>query len=251
MTTPAPPVKVSSYVTGHCGNDNHEGSKNLSQKGSLFPACAGTYTYSFGILVTCTCWCHELFKQAKAMQAAALTDVVTGTDKPETAPTVEMNGTSAPTPPVVSVYSGPDVNDFYTKVLEHQDLTLQVYRFVSWHVFKVKGDKSLNDKTTTGRRARGSLDINVEAICRLKFDGFIPNELTPANVAMLIDPIDPPSHGAIHAVFYRWKNAGYCIMSDKPVTMIGFTDRVGKGGITGAKRISERERAARAKGFFA
>lgn len=251
MTAPTiQQVKVSSYVTGHCGIGNHEGTKNLSGRGTLFPSCAGEYAYSLGVFITCMCWCHEMFKMAKALQAPALTDVVTGTAEPQTAVSVEMETPSAPTVDVVPVYSGPNVNDFYTKVLEHQDLTLYVYRFVSWHVFGVKGDKSINDRTVTGRRPRGSLDINVEAICRMKFDGFIPNELTPQTVGLLIDPIDPPSAGAIHAVFTRWKNAGYCTLTERPVTLSSFTDKVGVAGITGAKRITERERIARAKGFF-
>lgn len=249
MTTPTV-VKVSTYVTGHCGIGNHEGTKNLSKGGSLFSACAGEYEYSYGISIVCTCWCHEMFKMARAAKAEALGDAVTDTDNRETSPSVEMTAVSAPTVTTIPVHSGPNVTDFYTKVLEHQDLTLQVYRFVSWHVFGVKGDKSLVDRTVNGRRPRGSLDINVEAICRLKLDGKIPNELTPQTVGMLIDPIDPPSAGAIHAVFTRWKNAGYITMSVKPVTMTGFTDKVGAAGITGAKRITERERIARAKGFF-
>lgn len=251
MTAPAvPQVKVSTYVTGHCGIGNHEGTKNLSSRGTLFPSCTGEYVYSLGILITCMCWCHEMFKMAKALQSPASTDVVTDTSEPQTAASVEMNATSAPTHTDSSAHDDTNVNAFYVKVLEHQDLTLQVYRFVSHHVFGVKGDKSLTDKTVNGRRPRGSLDINVEAICRLKFDGFIPNELTPQNVGLLIDPLNPPSAGAIHAVFTRWRMAGYCTLSAKPVTLTGFTVRVGATGITGAKRITERERVARAKGFF-
>jgi len=141
--------------------------------------------------------------------------------------------------------------DFWTKVLEHQDLTIQVFRLVSYHVFKVKGERSLAKPIPAyARRPRGSLDINVEAICRLVLEGLIPNELTPPNIGLLIDARNPPSAGAIHAVLTRWEAAGYCTISKKPVTMTGFTNKVNKSGITGAKKISARERDARAKGFF-
>lgn len=250
MTTPVLVTKVSTYVTGHCGIGNHEGTKNLSTKGTLFPACAGEYAYSLGVHVACTCWCHEMFKMAAASRASALADVGTDTDTPETSASVEIEATSAPTGTAEPAPNVPKIDPFWSKVLEHQDLTLQVYRFVSWHVFGVKGDKSLADRTVEGRRPRGSLDINVEAICRLKFEGRIPNELTPQTVGLLIDPINPPSAGAIHAVFTRWKNAGYCTLSERPVMMTGFTSLVGADGITGAKKVSLRQRVSRAKGFF-
>lgn len=244
------PIKVSTYMTGHCAGGNHEGSKNLSQGGALFPACAGLYAFRF-TAIQCSCWCHELFSQARAQAPVALSDPI---------PSMQLGGgsTSGQTGTATQANVGttdaitaPTDQDFWTKVLEHQDLTVQVFKFVSWHVFKVKGDRSLaNPIPAASRRPRGSLDINVEAICKLALEGLIPNELTPSNIGLLIDPLNPPSAGAIHAVLTRWENAGYCTVSKKPVTMTGFTSKVTKSGITGAKQISKREREARAKGFF-
>ena len=250
MTAPSVQIKQSVYITGHCSNGNHEGTKNLSEKGTLFPACAGEYYFSIIKPITCTCWCHEMFQMARDAKRAALVDTYTGSDIPLQSPSVDLATTSAPTDTVSVVAPYVPDDEFWRKVLDHQDITLHVYRFVSWHVFGIKGDKSLTDRTINGRRPRGSLDINVEAICRLSLEGKIPQELTPQTVAMLIDPIDAPSAGAIHAVFSRWLNAGYITMQKKPVMMTGFTDKVGKAGITGAKQISAREREARAKGFF-
>ena len=247
--TVAPP-KVSLYMTGQCSGGNHEGSKNLSQGGALFPACAGMYAFRFTV-IQCSCWCHEMFSQARAQAPAALSDPIPSMQLGNGAGSGQMGTVAQANGGLIDAITVPTDTDFWTKVLEHQDLTIQVFRLVSYHVFKVKGERSLAKPIPAdARRPRGSLDINVEAICRLALEGLIPNELTPPNIGLLIDARNPPSAGAIHAVLTRWEAAGYCTISKKPVTMTGFTNKVNKSGITGAKKISARERDARAKGFF-
>lgn len=245
--------KMSTYITGHCAHGNHEGTKKLSVGGALFPACAGIYAFRFKV-IECSCWCHEMFREARAAKAqdvTALSDPIPTMQLGNGAGSVPMGTVTQANGGASEPITAPTDADFWTKVLDHQDLTIQVFKFVSWHVFKVKGDRQISKPIPeNSRRPRGSLDINVEAICRLGLEGLIPNELTPSNIGLLIDPLNPPSAGAIHAVLTRWKEAGYCTLSDRPVTMTGFTDRVNKSGITGAKKISAREREARAKGFF-
>ncbi len=249
MTTLAPPV--STYLSGHCSNGNHEGSRNTSALGATFPACAGLYVFRFHKSIQCSCWCHEMFSQARAQAPAALSDPIPTMQLGNGAGSGQMTDVTQANGDVPPTVTAPTDTDFWRKVLEHQDLTLQVFRFVSWHVFGVKGERSLAQPLPAdSRRPRGSLDVNVEAICRLSLERRIPHELTPSNIGLLIDPRNPPSTGAIHAVLSRWEAAGFCTISKKPVTMTGFTAKVSKSGITQAKRISERERQARAKGFF-
>ncbi len=248
------PVQASTYVTGHCANGNHEGAKNLSVGGALFPSCAGEYHFRITKPILCSCWCHELFQQARdakreAAQDDALTVVIPSMQMAKTLASVDLSDPTHVNPRTSSPVTAPTVQDFWEKVLEHQDLAPTVFGLVSFMVFGVRQKKELKAEASS-RRARGSLDINVEAICRLSLDGLIPQELTPGNIGLLIDPLNPPSAGAIHAVLHRWKEAGYCTLQDKPLTMTGFTSKVPASGITGAKKISAREKEARAKGFF-
>lgn len=250
-------VTASTYVTGHCANGNHEGTRNLSKGGALFPSCAGEYKFRLTKLILCSCWCHEMFQMARDAQRLAASDnplasvapsMQLGISPVSVAPSVPTHVT-APTLAASGAMIATTRREFWEKVLDHQDLTPTVFGLVSFLVFSVKQKKELK-VTETGRRPRGSLDINVEAICNLSLDGIIPQELTPSNIGLLIDPLDPPSAGAIHAVLHRWLDAGYCTLGDKPLTMTGFTSKVGPAGITGAKKVSAREKEARAKGFF-
>ncbi len=246
-------AQPSTYITGHCGQGNHEGTKNLSKGGALFPHCAGDYTYR-NIAVRCTCWCHEMFREARAArqetdtETFALSDPIPSMTLGNARASDTSSAITQPDTPLGLVANLPTDVTFWEKVLDHADIAPMVYGLVSFNVFGKKVQIDLSSQLS--RRSRGSLDVNVEAVCRLKLEGFIPQELTPNNIGMLIDPLDPPSPGAIHAVLHRWQEAGYCVLTRKPLTLESFTSKVDKGGIAAAKKVTQREKEARAKGFF-
>jgi hypothetical protein len=102
------------------------------------------------------------------------------------------------------------------------------------------------------RRKRGELESNVEVVCRLWLDKHLAavNELTTNWIALLIDASEPPSQGAIHAVLTRWSEHGYAKVEHKPFRFIEFMPSVAENGIAAAKQAHEREKNARAKGFW-
>lgn len=55
------------YITQHCANGGHEGTKNFTAKGSLIRPCNWRYVFDFGVVATCTCHCHEITAGMAAM----------------------------------------------------------------------------------------------------------------------------------------------------------------------------------------
>jgi hypothetical protein len=102
----------------------------------------------------------------------------------------------------------------------------------------VKGPKVPHKRyasNDTERRARGSLDINVEAVCRLASLGFCPwDDATPTNISLMVDPLDQPSAGAVREVLIRWGKAGVAEVTDKPVLFVKFIGLAQNRSIAGA-----------------
>lgn len=79
-------------------------------------------------------------------------------------------------------------------------------------------------ETPTGKRARGQLEYEVLRVCEQFMKGQIEEEiLTPQVIALEIDEVEPPSVGAIGAVFDRWVKLGFAKCEKKPVRFTSFT----------------------------
>lgn len=79
-------------------------------------------------------------------------------------------------------------------------------------------------ETASGNRARGQLESEVLRVCQQFTRGQIEVEdLTPKIIALEIDEIEPPSVGAIGAVFDRWTKIGFANCETKPVRFVSFT----------------------------
>lgn len=245
------------YVTPHCQNGGHENAKVLSPGGALMPSCRGEYNYRY-LNVTCFCWCHEMFRTMRDQQAAAVSeeeDGTPGTDTPATVALAPLQPVITGGPPSADTAPTEEKLDFYGEATGDSSLSPQVRRFINKHVFglDMSDAPDLTDKRYDEgkRRARGSLDINVEAVCRLWLDRKLPYEmLTPSDIAMIIDVSNPPSPGAIHAVLTRWAEGGLCMVGSKPVRFIGFSPTVDERGISFMKGALQREKKARSNGFF-
>lgn len=81
--------------------------------------------------------------------------------------------------------------------------------------------------TPTGRAARGELESWVLTTCQEWVAEQYAEMATPANIAQEIgrrEGINPPSVGAIGAVFDRWAAIGFAVCDRKPVRFIKFTE---------------------------
>lgn len=241
------------YVTPHCQAGGHENSKVLSVGGALMPACRGTYTYRF-VEIKCGCWCHEMFASLMVDSEAALGtvgDSTTTVDSPASVDPVALEhvttGSHRGGPASVSERR----NDFWKSAILDADVEPQLWMFVNKNLFNDEFNRVEHPANEGSRRKRGSLDTNVEIVCKLWLEQKIMFEhLTPQLIGMMIDAGDSPSPGAIYAVLTRWKDSGLCEVETKPFRFTGFTPAVGENGIAYAKNSVERERKARTQGFF-
>lgn len=92
--------------------------------------------------------------------------------------------------------------------------------------------------TPTGRAARGELEAWVREIC----DEFLVEKYgefcTPALVAEMVGKakgINPPSSGAVDAVFKRWEAIGFAEIARKPTRFIAYTADGAKHGLEALK----------------
>jgi hypothetical protein len=81
--------------------------------------------------------------------------------------------------------------------------------------------------TPTGRRARGQLEVDVLKVCQDFVDNVYEWELcTPKLVSETIGKmyaVEPPSTGAIDAVWNRWEALDFAKRDHKPSHFVGFT----------------------------
>lgn len=106
--------------------------------------------------------------------------------------------------------------------------------------------------TPTGRRARGQLEYDVLQVCREYSQGVYDwPACTPKAVADRIGSMnatEPPSTGAINAVWDRWEKINFAEQAKKPSRFVKFTgdstdmalDRI-KGASKRAKKLAQAE----------
>lgn len=111
--------------------------------------------------------------------------------------------------------------------------------------------------TPTGRRARGQLEFNVLAVCRDFANGvYTWDECVTKLVSEEIgrrEQMEPPSTGAIDAVWDRWQAIGFAERGKKPSRFIRFTGKyenmdleIAKAKAKGEKRrtVTEQKRGS-------
>jgi len=94
--------------------------------------------------------------------------------------------------------------------------------------------------TPTGRRQRGQLEAEVLLICNKFMNGEITEMVTPQYISTAIDPNDPPSVGAINAIFYRWEDLGFIRIHRKPLALIRITNEGVEKGLEYMKQRAKR-----------
>lgn len=251
-----PPGTKFPYITGHCANGAHEGSKTLSYLGTLMQSCRGIYTWRFSG-ATCTCWCHALADTVRAMEDATPSPLFPTTDMPESVvydlveAVKSASGRVTILPPahdVVVITSDPHY--MYRQLIASAKVSDQLANLVRVRVLSEEADETQREETGE-RRRRGELDSNVEIVCKLWLDKFLPWELlTTDAISLMIDAENPPSQGAIYSVLNRWADKGFATIGTKPMRFLNFNENVLKLGLDVATHRSKRAAEQRAKGFF-
>ena len=246
MTTEVKPKK-NKYKSGFCNNVNKpaqcEGTKPVSSTGVPMKTCEDWQH--------CPCSCHELVTSMYEM---------TGMDRepPEQTPEYfELRAAESAAWVVMldSVYAAavesralsssdgtdahPDDEGPATGTLGGQDGT-------SGHSAIPPLARPVFTSTPTGRRARGQLEYDVLQVCtEYDLGVFEWESCTPKLVAERIGAMnatEPPSTGAINAVWDRWEKLGFAEQAKKPSRFLKFT-----GGHTGVELDRAKGATKRAK----
>lgn len=184
------------YKTGFCGNGFCEGTRPKSPSGLPMKVCVA--------IEICNCDCHS--KITKMYQ-------ITGTDR-----VIQQNPDYVP-------YVGPDLSWI-------QDERIPPAPFVPPQPFTprtVEEGVAANVATGDGprpdrhNRLRGWLENEVKDICDRYMVGEISESLTPKAVGLWIDKENPPSAGAVGAVFERWSKMGFAQINKHPVRFVSYT----------------------------
>lgn len=183
----------SKYTTGFCGVGLHEGTKPKSKNGTPMKVC--------DFWIDCKCKCHE---QITKMHTLTETERV-----PHQNP--DYNTPKSP-------YVIPRPDEYGLLKVAETVAAEPVIRN------PLEAAPKRFDATPTGKRARGELEDEVLAVCGSFVRGELPYEtLTPKDIAFEIDKFNPPSVGAIGAVFERWVTYGFARIEKRPVSFLSFT----------------------------
>lgn len=210
-------------VTGFCNSINkqpqHEGTKPVSPTGVALPVCL--------FWETCGCSCHE---QITKMYA----DIGMDREPPEQShgflefvrnQATEFDTNETPLDPVYDALSSSDgvgvpLDDEGppTTPVSALGATLEAYALA--------GGPPAFTPTPTGRRARGQLEYDVLQVCKEYTQSVWDwSACTPKVVAERIGKMnatEPPSTGAINAVWDRWEKLQFAEQAKKPSRFVKF-----------------------------
>ncbi|AMS03455.1 hypothetical protein SEA_BENCZKOWSKI14_62 [Gordonia phage Benczkowski14] len=189
----------SNYITGFCGTGAHEGLAPVSPSGKPMKVCTAHEI--------CSCKCHITINKMYEMAGAKRKE----------------HGNPN--------YEPPEPTWMGQIALARADSLIDPARPTQRPEQPASVAPTLSESartfepTSTGTRARGQLEVEVQKVCIAyqagKYD--LDGPLTPAQVGLLIDPENPPSSGAIGAVFDRWSRIGYAQIHRRPIFFSGLT----------------------------
>ena len=191
---------MAKYMTGFCQLGLHEGTSPTSGKGKPMKVCVAWQE--------CKCSCH-----------AGLTKMCTDNDIPRT---------EYQNPKYVPYDSGIfEFMESYRGALQADLLpgTTQLSRIVEERPFEAAGVAEPTSLRVSGRtfepnlrgRGSGQLEDQVRQVINRALLGEFDEVCTPKFVASQIDPDNPPSVGAVGAVFDRWEKIGFAVILKGPV----------------------------------
>lgn len=208
------------YITGFCNSGACEGTKKLSERGSLLRACSGEYVVQ-GKTYKCGCECHEVFRQIAEITGLTVKhDLISTFMGPSS---IKETGTRANVPttksaPVVGLVVPSNALPVAETTGASPSLVDQRGPTLAVPAFK---------PTASGRAARGELEEQVKYVLRQHFNlaevGTAP-ALVPKEISEIINKDKPPSVGAVYAVLKRLQNRGLVVLADKPFRVVDTTE---------------------------
>lgn len=215
--------------TGYCSNGWHEGEKATGFGGDPVPTCK--------MILTCPCTCHDKLDKLYHMSGMERlpVDVSGYTPKPRTFwlpsddPLPALSSPSGTTAPRIIESAVPG------RVAP-----------------RIERDFA---PTPSGRAARGELEAWVLEQCDVWVIDEEDELCTPAMLATRIgreQGINPPSVGAINAIFERWIKLEFARIEKRPTRFVGYTEEGVRLGLEGmkiqAKRMKARQKADQNRG---
>jgi hypothetical protein len=203
-----------SYVTGFCSIGSHEGTKPKSPSGKPMKVCEAWET--------CSCDCH-----------ASITKMCEMVGQPR----LPMPNPEYVTPE--RTYWMPRDEPGFGLPEAHPEINA--------------GGVAVAEKvitvTATGRTQRGGLEFWVQRECLAWLVDRDPEYGMPVRILSdeigRIEGINPPSQGAIAAVFDRWVKYGYAIISeDRPKRFLGLTEQGEKMGLDWCRANAKKQAKA-------
>ena len=189
-----PLARKPKYITGFCGIGCHEGMRPRGHTGAPLKVCT--------FWIECVCECHANVTKMFEM---------TGRER------MPLQNPEYEDPK--STYIMPTFEEIAKARLAEESNKVVTLR----KPIEVVETQTF-DATPTGKRARGQLEDQVLLVCSQFVRGQLEIEvLTPQLVARSIDEVEPPSVGAIGAVFDRWTRIGFARCAKKPVRFESFT----------------------------
>lgn len=242
---------ASQWVSGFCGNGNHEAPGGEFKHGERPKvACKGKFEASFGGKVTiCTCHCHakitELFETMGVERAwptsnwrspqdeAAFSDAQ---PKFDLSWLTEWRAPHTPEPlPENAEDLAPDV-----KAVDGGESGRSINEILPPNPAKPNGWEPGEYP-----RPAGALEWQVKLACDQWVLGAYPNveRLTPLNIVRIINDTRAPSTGAITNILVGWNEIGFAkVQLEAPRYFIGYTE----AGLTlGVEKLRERHMATK------
>ncbi len=212
-------------ISGFCGNGHHEGLSPVNYQGKPLPTC---------VWLPCRCQCHkkldEMFELAGQERVGRLPNPKY---IPERSPFVMPEQTLS-------------TGTITSSNIDHTDAPLGPQIATAGVLDRLAG-RSFG-LTPSGIRARGQLEYEVLAVCRA-FDNKVYDwdMCVTKNVAEAIDKADPPSSGAIQAVWERWARIGFATYAKKPLRFYCFNDNSGTAEELDLYKLNVKKKKARSK----
>lgn len=202
------------YISGYCGIGSCEGTSPTSFTGKPMKVCV-----AYDI---CTCSCHKKFDS----MYQKIHEPRVGHQNPnyEPAPPIDLTWMDEPNAGPVQVITAPPKVEYADKPSELTPGLLESAREF--------------EPTYDGYRRRGQLEAEVQRVCNRAMLGEFDENCTAKFVAEQIDPDNPPSTGAIGAVFKRWESYGYAVINKHPVYFKRLTIEGMRDGLEVCKKRS-------------
>lgn len=214
------------WRSGYCEIGLHEGTKPKSHSGQPMRTCKRNFDRDLkGTQILCECECHtELDKMYEMMELPRVL-----MDNPEYR-TFHRTWWLPSDDPLYGI----------RPVAGSVDVPVVVNRTPAGALTPPVRARDYGP-TPTGRKARGELEYRVKEVCDLFASGELETEYcTPKFVANYLDPAEPPSVGAIDAVFKRWVALGFAVIESKPTRFHAYTPDGWTKGLDRLKQESKR-----------